>query len=117
MLLFIHGPWDDNDDDDDDDDDGGGDDDDDDALGDVDDSGDEAPRSKKKKPKKKRDVNEAATAANPLGDDRFSSMFTDDRFQVDTESAEFALRHPKPAPPKKAAPGDASYVRRKKKRS
>ena len=44
-------------------------------------------------------------------------MFTDDRFQVDTESAEFALRHPKPAPPKKAAPGDASYARRKKKRS
>ena len=97
------------------DDDGGGGGDDD-ALGDVDDSGDEAPRSKKKKPKKKRDVNEAATAANPLGDDRFASMFTDDRFQVDTESAEFALRHPKPAPPKAAAPGDASYARRKKKK-
>ncbi|KAH8046443.1 hypothetical protein JL720_16393 [Aureococcus anophagefferens] len=29
-------------------------------------------------------------AREPLGDDRFGAMFTDDRFQVDRESAEFA---------------------------
>jgi hypothetical protein len=43
-------------------------------------------------------------------------MFQDPRFQVDTFSPEFAFRHPKPAPPRAEAPGDASYARTKKKK-
>ena len=99
------------DDDDDDDDAAAG------AFGAVDDSGDEedAPARKKRKPKKKREPAAAATPANPLGDDRFGAMFTDDRFQVDTESAEFALRHPKPSQSAPKKPAADSYARKKKK--
>ena len=42
-------------------------------------------------------------------------MFTDDRFQVDTESAEFALRHPKPSQSAPKKPAADSYARKKKK--
>ena len=34
------------------------------------------------------------TEANPLGDDRFGAMFTDERFQVDESTEEYKLRHP-----------------------
>lgn len=88
------------------------------ANADVDDSGDDvpatAPAAAKKKAKRPKPAN--ATNANPLGDDRFASMFQDPRFQVDTFSPEFAFRHPKPAPPRAEAPGDASYARTKKKK-
>ena len=35
------------------------------------------------------------TEANPLGDDRFGAMFTDERFQVDESTEEYKLRHPR----------------------
>ena len=34
-----------------------------------------------------------ATAENPLGDDRFSKMFTSADYQMDDKSSEFALRY------------------------
>lgn len=36
----------------------------------------------------------AAPATNPLEDDRFAALFTDNHFQIDPDSPEYLLRHP-----------------------
>lgn len=45
-------------------------------------------------PKKKRKVIENQTEENPIGDDRFGSLFNDSEFQIDTTSHEYKLHHP-----------------------
>mmetsp|Transcript_11624 Transcript_11624/g.35814 ORF Transcript_11624/g.35814 Transcript_11624/m.35814 type:complete len:546 (-) Transcript_11624:12-1649(-) len=72
----------------------------------VDGSGDEvAKTAKARKRKPRREKPADATASNPLGDDRFGAMFTDERFEVDTTSNEWALRHPSIKPKEAASTG------------
>jgi ribosome biogenesis protein ENP2 len=67
------------------------------------------PRQRGKK--KKKLVQPDATSANPLGDDRFSSMFTDTSFQVDDQTAEYRLRHP-PVHKKKKEPSSGNFTKK-----
>ena len=52
----------------------------------------EEPRKRGKK--KSKQGLPTPTEQNPLGDDRFGAMFTDERFQVDESTEEYKLRHP-----------------------
>ncbi|KAJ1561749.1 Nucleolar protein 10 [Nowakowskiella sp. JEL0078] len=61
--------------------------------GDGDNSSDDNGK-KKKKIKKESIKNANATTGNPLGDDRFASLFQDPEFQVDEETEEYQLHHP-----------------------
>lgn len=48
----------------------------------------------KKKEKLSKALLKDATEENPLGDSRFSNIFQDQDYEINTESAEFQLRHP-----------------------
>ena len=52
------------------------------------------PKKRKRGKKKSKQGLPVPTEANPLGDDRFGAMFTDERFQVDESTEEYKLRHP-----------------------
>ena len=51
-------------------------------------------KKKKKEEEEEEEEEGKAGGKNPLGDDRFASLFTRTDFQVDEESAEFKLRNP-----------------------
>ena len=54
----------------------------------------EEDKPRKRGKKKSKQGLPVPTEANPLGDDRFGAMFTDERFQVDESTEEWKLRHP-----------------------
>ena len=54
----------------------------------------EEDKPRKRGKKKSKQGLPTPTEANPLGDDRFGAMFTDERFQVDESTEEWKLRHP-----------------------
>ena len=54
----------------------------------------EEDKPRKRGKKKSKQGLPVPTEANPLGDDRFGAMFTDERFQVDESTEEYKLRHP-----------------------
>ena len=54
----------------------------------------EEDKPRKRGKKKSKQGLPSPTEANPLGDDRFGAMFTDERFQVDESTEEWKLRHP-----------------------
>ena len=54
----------------------------------------EEDKPRKRGKKKSKQGLPTPTEQNPLGDDRFGAMFTDERFQVDESTEEYKLRHP-----------------------